>query len=153
MAEPPPAAGAGIPPLSLLFGLGPAGLILLAGVGAWALPAAGQRQAVAGGWLWSTAILLFLAGVTRGLSFATPGPHRGQLAQMLWLFAAGCGALLVPLPIAFALLAAGYASIALFDRRAAARGQAPAHFARLRPPQMALAVLGLLLLGARVLHG
>ena len=41
------------------------------------------------------AILLFLAGVRRGLSFRTPGgATAGQIAASLWYFAAGFGFLL-----------------------------------------------------------
>ena len=140
-----------IPPLSLLFAYGPALLILALGTGGWLLPPAWQPFAVAGGWLWSTAILLFLAGVTRGLSFFTAGgPRPAQVGFMLWLFIAGFGAMLVPLRIGLVLLAAGYASIAFYDPRAARAGRAPTYFARLRPPQMAIAVAALLLLIGRV---
>ena len=61
------------------------------------------------------------------------------------------GAFAVALRFAFALLISGYATVALFDRAAARSGMAPAHFARLRPPQMLVAIAGLALLLARVL--
>ena len=143
-----------IPPLSLLFAYGPALLIVALGLGGWLLPAAWQPAAVAGGWLWSAAILLFLAGVTRGLSFFSPGgPHASQVAAMLVLFLLGFGALMSPLRIGFPLLVIGYAGVAAFDRPAARVGLAPGYFARLRWPQMAVAIVGLLLLLARVLGG
>ena len=142
-----------IPPLSLLFGFGPVLLIAAAALGAWALPAEWQVAAVGVGWLWATAILLFLAGVTRGLSFFPPGgAHKGQIVQMLWLFALGFGALATPPWIGLALLVLGYGSVAAFDPPAARAGLAPAHFARLRPPQMAIALVGLLLLLLRALQ-
>ena len=136
-----------IPPLSRLFGYGPVLRIVAAAFGGWALPADWQVAAVGAGWLWATAVLLFLAGVTRGLSFFSPrGPHRAQIVQTLWLFALGIGALATPPWIGLALLVLGYGSVAAFDPPAARHGLAPAYFARLRPPQMAIALIGLLLL-------
>ncbi len=152
-----------IPPLSLLLGYGPALLVVLLGVAGWILPARlgdpllprafPQAMAVTAGWLFATAILLFLAGVTRGLSFFAPGgPRPAQFAMMLWLFLLGFGALASPLWIGFALLILGYGSVAVFDPQAARAGLAPDHFARLRPGQMALFGLGLALLLVRTLH-
>lgn len=142
-----------IPPLSLVFGYGPACLILLIGVGGWVLPPIEARLAVAAGWLFSTAILLFLAGVTRGLSFFSPGgPRPAQIAMMLWLFLLGFGALSSPLWIGFSLLILGYGTIAVYDPQAAKVGLAPEHFARLRPVQMGIIILGLVLLTGRSLH-
>ena len=44
--------------------------------------------------LWGAAILLFLSGVRRGLSFRTPnGVTAGQIAASLWYFTAGFGSL------------------------------------------------------------
>lgn len=101
--------------------------------------------------LWGAAILCFLAGVRRGLSFRTPGgPRAAQLVTMLWLFLAGLAALVLPAGGALVLLTAGYASLAVLDPIAARRDEAPLYFTRLRPWQMALAAvsLGLLWLGA-----
>ena len=142
-----------VPLLSLLFGYGPALLIVAAGFAGWLLPPDWQTAAVGVGWLWATAVLLFLAGVTRGLSFFSPGGPRGaQIVQMLWLFALGLGALMTPPWIGLALLVLGYGSIAVFDPPAARQGLAPAYFARLRRPQMALAIIGLVLLLLRALR-
>lgn len=147
---PPPRANtpAHTPPLSLVLGYGPAALLPLLGVLAWA----GQEWALPLGRLWGAAILLFLAGVARGLSFFTEGgPHWPQVAAMGWRFGCGLLALVAWLPVAFALLIAGYLGVALFDPWAARHGEAPRYFARLRPPQMAVAIAGLALLLARSL--
>lgn len=158
-----------IPPLSQLLGYGPAAIVLLLGLGGWLLPqtlgdpaAAAvtghlpvypQAFAVTTGWLFATAILLFLAGVTRGLSFFSPrGPHWSQLVMMLWLFLLGFGALITPLWVGFALLILGYGSIAAFDPQAARAGLAPGYFARLRPSQMVIFIGGLALLLVRTLY-
>ena len=46
--------------------------------------------------LWGAAILLFLAGVRRGLSFRTPnGVTAGQIAASMWYFTAGFGSLVL----------------------------------------------------------
>lgn len=143
-----------VPPLSLLFAGGPVLLILALGIAGWVLPPAPARFAVAAGWLWGTAILLFLAGVTRGLSFFSPGgPHRAQIVMMLWIFLLGFGALATPTWIGFALLILGYGSIAAYDPAAARAGLAPGYFARLRVPQMGVAIAGLVLMMLRALHG
>ncbi len=111
--------------------------------------------------LWGAAILLFLAGVRRGLSFRTPnGETAGQIAASMWYFAAGFGALLLwALQTSFSstapamlLLLAGHASLTVFDVRAAWRLEAPPYFARLRPVQMLIPIasLGFLLILTRV---
>jgi hypothetical protein len=145
-----------IPPLSLLFGYGPMALILLAGLGGWLLPGLWSGLALAAGWLFASAILLFLAGVVRGLSFFSPGgPRPAQLAMMLWLFLLGfgsvAGAISHPMWIGFALLILGYGSLAVYDPQAARAGLAPGYFARLRPRQMGIALVGLSLLLLRAL--
>ena len=55
-------------------------------------------------------------------------------------------ALLLAARFAFAALVVGYGSIALLDPPAARRDEVPAFFARLRPPQMAVALAGLVAL-------
>lgn len=140
-----------IPPADLLLAFGPAALTLLAGIAAWTAPLAWQPPAIAFGWLWSAAILLFLAGVTRGLSFFTAGGARlPQLLQMAWLFLLGLFAFATPLALALPLLMIGYACIAAFDLHAARHGMAPAYFARLRPPQILIFLVGLAALWLRV---
>jgi hypothetical protein len=139
------------PPADIVLAFGPALLTFATGFLAWALPMAWQPAAIALGWLWSAAILLFLAGVTRGLSFFTPGGARvPQLAQMIWLFLLGLFAFATPLAWALPLLMIGYACVAAFDLYAAPRAMAPPHFARIRPLQVMLFLAGLAALWVRV---
>lgn len=110
----------------------------------WSAIAAFAAQAL------GAVLLIFLAGVRRGISFLTPGGARpAQIVTMLWLFALGVAALLLAPPFAFAALVLGYGSIALLDPRAARRDEVPAFFARLRPPQMTVALVGLVALLVR----
>jgi hypothetical protein len=101
----------------------------------WAWPVAAGRH-------WCTAIVLFLSGARRGLSFRTEGgPRRTQLAMMLWLFCGGLAALLLPVEPALLLLLALYLSLALLDPLAARSGEVPVYLRRLRSPQIGLAVV------------
>ena len=100
---------------------------------------------------WSGGVLCFLSGVRRGLSFRqADGPTLAQLAAMMWLFLLGTGALVIPrrLP-SLVLLLIGYASMASLDPAAARHREAPRYFARLRPAQMLVPVISLLVLIAR----
>lgn len=132
-----------IPLLSLVLGFGPAGVILVSG----GLALLEWPWALVFGQAWSAVILIFLAGVVRGLSFFTQGgPRPGQLAIMAWRFACGSAALILPPVLALPVLAVGYLSALLYDPFAARTGAAPRYFAKLRPPQMLVALAGLLLL-------
>lgn len=138
------------PLLSLLFGYGPALLLLLIGASAWLVGDVTALHLLALGQLWAAAILIFLAGVRRGLSFFTAGgPRPAQVATSVALFVLGLGGLLAPPRLALAIIAAGYVAVAVLDPVAARQGEAPRHFARLRPPQMALFLVGLALLSVR----
>lgn len=105
--------------------------------------------------LWAGSILCFLGGVRRGTSFYTPGgASLGEQATMLWIFGTGFVAMVLPAAwAALLLLVAGYASVAVLDRRAARQGVAPRFFAGLRPPQMLVAVVCLAVALVRVLAG
>ena len=102
--------------------------------------------------VWSGAVLSFLAGVRRGDSFHTiDGPTVLQLTTIFAVFACGLVSLLLPWPtVAIAALIAGCACVGLLDPIGARRRLAPRFLARLRPPQMLLAVisLGFLLIAA-----
>lgn len=140
-----------IPPLSLILGYGPMAAFPLLALAAWLAPPPWPAIAVAIGQGWGAALLIFLAGVRRGLSFFTEGgPRPAQIATMLWLFVLGCAALVTAPLLAFPLLVIGYSSIALLDPPAARRGETPAFFIRLRPPQMGVALVGLVALLVRV---
>lgn len=110
---------------------------------------ASRRVAARAAVLWGGAILCFLGGVRRGLSFDDPGGARGgQFAGALPDFALGLLALAAPSPrVSLAALIVGYGWLGATDRAGANAGEAPRYFARVRPAQAALAVssFGLLL--------
>lgn len=136
---------AAIPTDSLIFGYGPMLPLVAAGIGAWVLPEPWPMLAVRLAVIWAALILAFIGGVRRGFGFATPGASTvAELAAAVAYVALAGLALLVPWPHqALLLLVLGYVLAALLDRRAAVRGDAPRHFARLRPPQLLLGAAGL----------
>lgn len=134
-----------IPADSIVFGYGPMLPLVAAGIGAWVLPLGWGMLAVRLAIIWGALILSFIGGVRRGFGFATPRASTviEIVAAVGYVTIAGL-ALVVPfVSTSLALLAAGYALAALLDRRAALAGNAPAHFARLRPPQLLLGCAGL----------
>ena len=138
-----------VPWLSIVFGYGP-----MLPFAAGALAAWGWRGAPLGEVgaaltiLWGCAILLFLSGVRRGVSFRTEGGATvAQIATMIGLFSLGFAALVLAtldraVP-ALVLLLLGFTAIAVLDPIAARRGEAPLFFARLRPVQIPIAILSL----------
>ncbi len=96
--------------------------------------------------LWGAALLLFFAGVRRGLSFRTEGgPRLRQLTAFALLFCTGLVVLIVPVPAALLIIAGALAVLAVEDVRCAPRGDVPLYFRRLRPAQMTFAVASVLL--------
>ncbi len=97
---------------------------------------------------WAGAVLCFLSGVRRGLSFRQQGgPTTGQLGSMLWMFVLGAGSLLSPWRVpSILLLLLGFGSERVLDPAAARKHEAPRYFARLRPAQLAVPILSLLVL-------
>lgn len=140
-----------VPLLSVIFGWGPMIPFAIGAIAVWALQ--NDALAVRLTIIWGGAILAFLSGVRRGLSFRTPGgPAVQQIVTMLWLFLLALGALASPWPlISVILLLAGYGSIAILDPKAAERAEAPLFFARLRPTQMLVPILSLCAIGIRLL--
>jgi hypothetical protein len=138
-----------IPALGKIFGWAAMLPFADGAIAVWLLPDA--APAVALTILWGGAVLLFLAGVRRGLSFRTPGGEdAAQIATMLGWFLLALAALVSPLPAALlVLLIAGYVSAAVLDPLAARRREAPLFFARLRPVQMLVPIASL---GAVLLH-
>ncbi|MFL5287120.1 MAG: hypothetical protein ACJ8AW_40660 [Rhodopila sp.] len=65
---------------------------------------------------------------------------------MLWLFTLACLALLLRRQSLLPALVAGFASVTLLDPVAARHDEVPGFFARLRPPQMSIALVSLMLL-------
>lgn len=134
-----------VPWLSVVLGYGPMLPFVGGAVLAWATRGAFRAEFVLLTILYAASILLFLAGVRRGLSFRTAGgPRVAQIATMFALYALGVLALFAVVEglaiVATALLLAGFASVLVLDPIAARDGEAPLFFARLRPPQMAIAV-------------
>ena len=147
MATPAPTStDRSIPTDSIVFGYGPMLPLVAAGIGAWVLPAPWGVLAVRLAIIWGALILSFIGGVRRGFGFARAEASTAVelAAAVAYVTVAGL-ALLVPYAATgVALLSAGYALAALLDRRAALRGNAPAHFARLRVPQLLLGCAGLI---------
>ena len=140
-----------IPWLSIVLGFGPMLPFVLGFVAALLRRGDGRDVMVRLTLLWGAAILTFLAGVRRGLSFRTPGgPRFVQIATMLVVFSLGGLALLAEwldfLPAALAMEATGFAAMIVLDPIAAKHEEAPLFFARLRPAQLPIPVLSLLAL-------
>ena len=137
---------------SFLFAYAATVPLVAAAIAVWWL--AGDTRAIILqlGVRWAGAVLCFLSGVRRGLSFRQAGgPTLAQLAAMLWLIVLGAVALLSPWPFVSLLLELiGYATLALADPVAARRGEAPRYFARLRPVQMLIPLACLVALLARL---
>ncbi|MDR7035482.1 MULTISPECIES: DUF3429 domain-containing protein [Methylobacterium] len=146
------------PWLSVVLGYGPMLPFLAGAAAAWTLGGDLARGAATLTLLWASAILLFLSGVRRGVSFRTEGgPTAMQIGTMMLLFGLGFSALVATVlgreTGALALLILGYAAITVLDPIAAARGEAPLFFRRLRPLQIPLGLAGLLALLTLKLSG
>ena len=142
-----------VPWASRVFGFGPMLPLVAAALGAWTMSERWGQLAVHLSIIWAALILSFIGGVRRGFGF---GQDRAStpvevLTAAAYLILAGL-ALVVPYWItSLSLLIVGYALAALLDWRGARRGDAPAHFARLRPPQLLLGVAALVALWAWLL--
>lgn len=134
-----------VPLDSLVLGYGPMMPLVAAGVGVWMLPGGWAILAVRCSVVWAALILAFIGGVRRGFGFAHPAasPAPQIVAATAYLTLAGLALIVERAIVALALLIAGFALALLLDRNAARRGRAPAHFARLRPPQLFLGGAGL----------
>jgi len=147
---------AAVPWLSVVFGYGPMLPFVAGAMAAWGLGDPWGEAMLSLTGLWGCAILLFLSGVRRGLSFRTEGGATWvQIATMLGLFLLGFGGLVLLVlgeaRFALALLIAGFTGVAVLDPIAARRGEAPLFFARLRPVQIPIAILSLCALFALTL--
>ena len=130
----------------------------LLGVGAMLPIVAGSASIPAAGiwtdWLtriviiWEGAVLCFLGGVRRGLSFRQlGGATLGEVGASLWLFACGFASIALPWSVpSLVVSAVGYASAAIFDSAAGRRAEAPRYFSYFRPWQMLLPILSMLFL-------
>ncbi len=100
------------------------------------------------GSLWAGAVLCFLAGVRRGLSFRQPGGSTvSEIGTMATLFSLGAASVLLPRgrPPVLALIG-GFVLLGVGDTRAARREEAPRYFARLRPVQVLVPLASLSIL-------
>ena len=137
------------PWLSVVFGYGPMLPLAAGAAAAWWTRGRLDYPISLATTLYGSSILLFLAGVRRGLSFRTEGGATPtQIGTMLGLYGLGLVALLSAVMfgksvLALSLLLAGYLAIAVLDPIAARTGEAPLYFARLRPLQMPIAILSL----------
>lgn len=153
----PAADPVAIPALSLILGFGPMLPLIAAGLSALSQPDPLRAVAIVAGTGWASALLLFIAGVRRGYGFATRArPRASTLIATITIFVAGLIA--IPLfliaPVTGVLvLILGFLCVAILDRHAALTGAAPRHFARLRPPQMAVGLIGLLMIEAACIGG
>jgi hypothetical protein len=137
-----------IPRLDIIFGFGPTIPFVLGAAAAVGFEEPWRQMALQITILWGSAILLFLAGVRRGLSFRTEGgPTWAQMATMLMLFGLGlCSLAVVSLDRliwAFALLLIGFTAIFVLDPIAARRGEAPLYFEHLRRLQIPIILVAL----------
>ena len=130
---------------SLVFAYAALIPIFAGGVAVWVAPGPMVPFLLRATVTWSAAVLCFLAGVRRGLSFRQEGgPTVTQIASIIWLFVLGAAPLFSPWMLASTLLLmAGYGSMLVLDPVAARHGEAPRYFARLRPPQLLLLLAGL----------
>jgi hypothetical protein len=138
-----------IPWLDIVFGFGPMVPIAVGAAAAWWLNGQPLDYLVAlFTLLYAASILLFLAGVHRGVSFRTEGgPRAAQIVTMLILYGLGLlslfSAVMGKAVPALAMLILGYAAIGILDPIAARAGEVPLAHARLRPLQMPIAVVSL----------
>ncbi len=147
-----------IPLDSLVFGYGPMAPFVVAAIGAWTLPPPCPELATRLAIIWGGVILVFVAGVRRGYGFGEPEASTAHEIATMIIYVVLGGLSLVCASIsrsAVALLTQilGYVMVPIFDRRAAFTGDAPPHFARLRIPQMAIAVAAMSALLCRLWLG
>ena len=137
-----------------ILGFGPMLPLVAAGLGAWVLPGSWPLLAIQCAVIWGALILAFVAGVRRGYGFGNSSASKpSEIAAALAYFSIAGLSLIVPrASIALALLAAGHAFVALLDRRAGRRGNAPAYFATLRGPQFLLGCAGIAACWAWLMH-
>lgn len=137
-----------IPLLDWLFAFGPMVPFMAGAIALRTLPEPSRSLVLDLVVLWAAAILLFLSGVRRGLSFRTEGgPTMAQIVTMTGLFFLGFLALVLARSAlkvdALAVLLVGYVAVILLDPIAARRGEAPLHFGRLRLLQIPIALASL----------
>lgn len=133
------------PPDGVLLAYGPMLPLVIAGIAVWVLPRLWPLVAIRLSIVWAALLLAFIGGVRRGFGFARPGASKvAEIAAASACLVIALLALVSPDPLlSLGVLAAGFLLMALLDRRAALRGDAPRWFARLRPPQLLFGAAGL----------
>lgn len=144
-----------VPSLSLILGYGPMLPLVAAAAGAWLLPRPWPLLAVQLAITWAALILSFIGGVRRGFGFGQDSASTASeiAAAVAYFTIAGLSLVVARPSVALALLIVGYLLAALLDGQAALAGNAPLHFARLRPPQLGLGAVSLAALWAWLLFG
>lgn len=122
--------------------------LVAAAIGTWTLPHDWPIVAIRMAVIWGALVLAFVGGVRRGFGFGVPTASTVVeiVTAAIYLGLAGLAMIVPAAGMALALLMIGYVLVALLDRRAAVRGDAPAHFALIRPPQMLIGVASLAVL-------
>ena len=133
--------------LDVALGLGPASMIVSGAVLAVIVRHDLQTVSLQLTTAYAAAMLTFMAGVRRGLSFRSERfPTLPKLATTFLYFglalAALAGVVLDHLQVAASALTIGFAAAMIADPIAATGGDAPFFFRRLRPPQMIVAIIG-----------
>lgn len=102
--------------------------------------------------IWAGAVLVFLAGVRRGLSSRTPGSAgSSQIIFVLWTFALAFGSMIALRPLtSLGLLILGYAGMAVTARAAALREDVPIFIGGFRTAQMTVGAFSLCAVAARL---
>jgi hypothetical protein len=139
-----------IPWTSVVFGYGPMLPLVAGAFGTWFMAPDWKVAAIRLSIVWGAIILVYIAGVRRGFGMAEDRASTAvEVVTSMGYFILGGLALVVPaVPTALALLIVGYTLAAVLDRRAALRLDAPAHFARLRPPQLLIGTAALVAIWA-----
>ncbi len=135
----------------LLLGSAALAPLVLAALAAWLAPDLWLEAIATIAIVWSGALLVFFAGVRRGLTFSElSGAALDEILSMLWIF--GCGVLtllmrsaLLSIPIAIL----GFVSVGVLDAKAARHRKAPFYFSIFRPLQIIVAVTALAIILAR----
>ena len=137
-----------VPANSLLFGFGPMLPLAAAALGTWTLPPPWPGIAIRLAIVWAAIVLVFIAGVRRGFGFGWRSASTPvEIATMLAYSIPAGIALVLPSPHwSMASLLIGFGLVLVLDPIAAGQGDAPAHFATLRPPQITIALASLLAL-------
>jgi hypothetical protein len=139
--------------LDRVLGWGAIAPLIACAVIAWLTTGSVRAVAMSLAIIWGGAVLVFLAGVRRGLGFRAPDKARpSQTLFMLWTFALAFGSMIALRPLtSLGLLILGYAGMALAARAAGLREEVPIFSAGLRPVHMSVALLSLCAVAARLM--